>query len=104
MGAGYQLNPANIEQTWLQSGTDALVRMVWKENYKLDEAVRFAATAQVVITAPGFIGDPRDGQPRVNVHNAEFAQAVAASGLFTGPFPVAVGVNEPATVVVFLRR
>ena len=104
MGTGYQLNPANIEQAWLQSGTDALVRMVWKENYELREAVRFAATAQVVITAPGFLGDPRDGQPRVNVRNAEFAQAVAASGLFAGPYPVAVGVNEPATVVVFLRR
>jgi hypothetical protein len=104
MGTGYQLNPANIEQAWLQSGTDALARMVWKENYDLREAVRFAGTAQVVITAPGFVGDPRDGQPRVNIHNAEFAQAVAASGLFAGPYTVEVGVNEPATVVVFLHR
>jgi hypothetical protein len=104
MGAGYQLNPANIEEAWLRDGGDALSRTVWSDDYDLAHAVAFAATAQVVITAPGFMGDPRDGQTRVNVHNAEFANALQRSGLFAGPFGVEVGVNEPASVEVFLRR
>ena len=58
----------------------------------------------VVITAPGFAGDPSDGQPRINAHNVEFARALMASGLFGGPFGVDVGINEPAKVAVFLRR
>lgn len=104
MGAGYQLNPANIEEAWLRDGVDAMSRTVWREDYELARAVEFASTAEVVITAPGFVGDPSDGQPRINAYNAEFARALAASGRFNGPFEIEVGVNEPARVAVFLRR
>ena|GEM_PF-2874650 len=104
MGAGYQLNPANVEEAWLRDGVDALSRLVWREDYTLPNAVAYAASAQVVITAPEFRGDPTDAQPRVNGHNAEFARALTASGLFAGPFDIDVGVNEPARVAVFLRR
>ena len=64
MGAGYELNPANVEEAWLRDGVDALSRNVWREDYELSQAVAYASTAQVVITAPGFAGDPSDGQPR----------------------------------------
>jgi len=104
MGAGYQLNPANVEEAWLRDGVDAMSRNVWREDYDLGHAVQFASSAQVVITAPGFQGDASDGQPRINAHNVEFARALVASGLFSGPFEIEVGVNEPAKVAVFLRR
>ncbi|HEY2325589.1 MAG TPA: glycosyltransferase family 39 protein [Thermoanaerobaculia bacterium] len=104
MGAGYQLNPASIEEAWLRDGGDALSRTIWTDDYDLQRAVAYAATAQVVITAPGYLGDPRDGASRVNVHNAEFAGALMQSSLFDGPYTIDVGVNEKASVEVFLRR
>jgi 4-amino-4-deoxy-L-arabinose transferase-like glycosyltransferase len=104
MGLGYALNPPQVEVAWLRAGSSALPRAVWRDDWDLRRAVAFSATAQVAITAPGFAGDPSDGQPRINAHNVEYAQALIASGLFDGPFPIDVGVNEPARVAVFVRR
>jgi 4-amino-4-deoxy-L-arabinose transferase-like glycosyltransferase len=106
LGVGYALNPPQVEAAWIRNGGDALVRSLWRAGRPFDAgaAVRFARTANVLIIAPGFTGDPKDGQPAENVHNDEVSRAVTASGAFDGPFFVSVGVNQPATVAVFVRR
>lgn len=104
MGAGYQLNPANVECAWLDAGRDASVQVVWRPERGIAGAAAFATQADVAITAPQFSGDPSEKQPETNVHNAEFAKALAASGQFAGPFPIEVGVNERAQLAVFVRR
>lgn len=107
LGVGYAMNPPQVEAAWIRGNSDAPVRTLWgadRESFDMRRTLDRALSADIVITAPGFRGDRSDRQPRDNAFNVAFAQVLASTRLFAGPYTVEVGVNEPATVAVFVRR
>ena len=93
IGEGYQMNPPSLVYAWTRVHRNARVMLV----------ARDARTADVIVTAPGFRGDPRDGQPQLNAQNAALANALAHDPLVVGPMWIDVGVRRPMLVATFFN-
>ena len=108
LGEGYAFNPAQISDSWPELLGMLRVHQLYEwsfgKPFDLQRAIERAATAQIIVTAPGYQGDARDGQPPNNRYNAMFAAALTRDPRFEGPYALDVGVRQPAIVQVFVRR
>ncbi|HEY6137543.1 MAG TPA: hypothetical protein VI670_07240 [Thermoanaerobaculia bacterium] len=108
LGEGYAFNPAQISDRWPELLGMLPIHQLYEwsfgKPFDLQRAIERAAAAQIVVTAPGYQGDARDGQPPNNRYNAAFAAALARDPRFEGPYALDVGVRQPAIVQVFVRR
>ncbi len=99
LGSGHEFNSASIVFPWIARGENPRVATLWRyENGPIDwnQVMRDAAGADLVVTAPGYVGDPFDHQERDNAHNAELVQRL-------GGRPAETLVMPDARVVVFVR-
>jgi hypothetical protein len=108
LGEGHPFNPAQISNCWPELLGMLPIHQLYEwsfgKPFDLQRAVERAAAAQIVVTAPGYRGDARDGQPPNNRYNAAFAAALARDPRFEGPYALDIGVQQPAVVQVFVRR
>jgi hypothetical protein len=108
LGEGYAFNAPQIRYAWQRVERDVPVHTLYRWDldppFVLSRAVEGASHAQIVVTAPGFHGEPSDGQLPSNRYNDLFAATLARDPRFAGPFPLDVGSREPAVVAVFVRR
>jgi hypothetical protein len=58
----------------------------------------------IVITAPGFIGEVKEKEDIDNQYNSEFADRLSHDSNFRPPATLAMGRFEPAQVSVFVKR
>ena len=108
LGEGHPFNPAQISYAWPELLGTLRVHQLYEwsfgKPFDLQRTIERAATAQIVVTAPGYLGDARDGQPPNNRYNAAFAAALARDPRFEEPYALDLGVRRPAIVQVFVRR
>jgi 4-amino-4-deoxy-L-arabinose transferase-like glycosyltransferase len=114
LGMGRPLNPPQIEYPWFADGTVASDASLWRsqpvwlwryEQGQLDwqDVMSKSHQSDIVLTAPGFIGQVSDKQNLDNRYNREFAQRLAADPLFRGPILLKMGRFEPVEVTVFIK-
>ncbi len=108
LGEGYAFNGPQIRYAWQRVYRDVPVRQLHRWDldppFDLHRAIDEAARAKLVVTAPGYRGEPTDGQVPNNVSNAAFADALARDARFAGPFVIDAGVRDHVPVTVFVRR
>jgi hypothetical protein len=107
VGDGYAFNTPQIRYAWFRAQRDtpayALYDATRDRSFDLKRVLDRSAEMQIVVTAPGYAGDPSDGQPANNAHNAEVAAALARDPHFQA-ITVDVGTRRRVNVVAFLRR
>jgi Dolichyl-phosphate-mannose-protein mannosyltransferase len=84
------------DETWLWRYEEGPID--WdKINKSLDES-------DIVLTAPNYIGEPRDRQDLDNQHNREFANMLEKDSRFTGPVRLRMGRFAPTEILVFFKK
>jgi len=115
LGGGREFNPTAIRYPWVAAvapshlHTLAFPHVTWLWRYEdgpVDwQAVMNAATqADIVLTAPGFVGEVENRDDKDNQHNSEVAQRLTVDPHFQGPIRFQVGRFEPIEIAVFLKR
>ncbi|PYU17268.1 MAG: hypothetical protein DMG37_00430 [Acidobacteria bacterium] len=108
------LNPPQIEYPWFVDGTVSSDAGLWRsqpvwlwryEEGRLDwqDLMSKSDQSDIVLTAPGFIGQVSDKQDLDNRYNREFVERLAADPLFRGPIRLKMGRFEPIEVAVFVK-
>lgn len=114
LGMGRPLNPPQIEYPWFVGGTVSSDGQLWRsqpvwlwryEQGPLDwqDVMTKSDQSDIVLTAPGFIGQVSDKQDLDNRYNREFAERLAADPLFRGPILLKMGRFDPVEVTVFVK-
>ena len=114
LGMGRPLNPPQIEYPWFVDGTVSSDAGLWRsqpiwlwryEEGRLDwqDLMSKSDQSDIVLTAPGFIGQVSDKQDLDNRYNREFVERLAADPLFRGPIRLKMGRFEPIEVAVFVK-
>lgn len=115
LGMGRPLNPPQIVYPWFLDGTVSSDNWFWRSQpvwlWRYSEGpidwqkvMSAADESDIVLTAPGFIGQVSDKQDLDNRYNAEFAGRLAADSGFQGPIRLKMGRFEPVEVQVFVRK
>lgn len=107
LGNGAAMNPPQISYPWVRAHEPVNERWLWRyEQGEIDwaEIDKKLASAHLIVTAPGYLGDLEDKEKLDNKHNDEFVRRLTASALFVGPIELAMGWDKPTRVVVFLNR
>jgi 4-amino-4-deoxy-L-arabinose transferase-like glycosyltransferase len=107
LGNGRTFNAPSIAHPWIARGEE-VARVKWLWRYEAgpivwSEILDTAARADLVVTAPLYVGDPLDKQDLDNAHNAEFAERLGNDARFSGPVTLTMGRFEPVEVKVFVR-
>lgn len=106
LGNGITFNPAAIEWPWISRGQAVREEWIWRfEQGPIDwrRVGLQADSADVLVTAPAWPGDPRDQQPLDNEYNREFERRLMATRLFDPPDTLRLGTSH-TLVLVFFRR
>ncbi len=113
LGVGRPLNPPQILYPWFAAGEspsdrDGFAEPLWLWRYEQGPfdwkpVMSGAEQSDIVVTAPGFVGQATDRQNFDNQHNQEFADRLAADPLFRGPIRFKTGRFEPVEVNVFVK-
>jgi 4-amino-4-deoxy-L-arabinose transferase-like glycosyltransferase len=111
LGMGRPLNPPQLLYPWFLAGDspaerDGFSEPLWLWRYEqgpLDwhEVMNSASRSDIVVTAPGFVGQATDRQDLDNQYNREFAERLARDPHFRGPIRLEMGRFEPVDVFVF---
>jgi hypothetical protein len=107
LGNGRAFDIPQIQYFWiLQRQAPPGVTWLWRyEDGPLDwQKVMYAADQNdVVITAPGFVGEAKIKEDLDNQHNAEFADRLSRDPQFRAPIRLEMGRFEPVEVLVFVK-
>ena len=113
LGMGRPLNPPQLLYPWFAAGAspserDGFSEPLWLWRYEQGPinwraVMSLIEGADVVLTAPGFLGQATDRQDFDNHDNREFADRVSRDPRFRGPIRLKMGRFEPLEVDVFLR-
>lgn len=107
LGDGRAFNLPQIEYSWISKGqAPPEVTWLWRyENGVFDWQKTMDAADQndIVITAPGFIGEVKEKEDLDNQYNSEFADRLSRDSNFRHPTMLAMGRFEPVQVLVFVK-
>ncbi len=108
LGNGRTFDLPQIQYAWVSRGlSQPDVIWLWRyEDGAFDWQKIMAAADQndIVITAPGFIGDAKIKEDLDNQYNAEFADRLSRDPDFRTPTRLAMGRFEPVEILVFVKR
>ena len=108
LGHGRGFNAPTITYFWVaQEGKFNDVRWLWRfEDGPLDweKVMSQADQSDIVVTAPGYIGAPRNSEDLDNQHNAEFAARLAQDPHFREPIRFEMGRFQPVEVLVYVNN
>lgn len=115
LGYGRPFGPPQMEYPWVADATSTsrtdlkVPEPVWLWRYEdgaIDWQKVMALTDQsdMVLTAPGYMGEPRFKEDIDNEHNNEFADRLSHDPLFQVPVHLKMGRFAPVDVQVFLKR
>jgi len=115
LGYGRPFGPPQIEYPWVAYATSTsrikleIPEPVWLwhyENGPIDwqKVMGLAEQSDMVLTAPGYIGEARIKEDIDNEHNVEFADRLSHDPLFQTPVHLQMGRFAPVDVLVFVKR
>jgi hypothetical protein len=107
LGNANTFDSDQVEIPWARHGQAVRVDQLWRwdaGDYSADKVAADAARADVVITAPGLVGDELEHESRDNQYNAAFAARLTADPAYGPPAHLTVGGADPIAVDVFFRR
>ncbi len=110
LGMGRPLNPPQILYPWFLAGEspsekDGFAEPLWYDQGPLDwqGVMNSAIHSDIVVTAPGFVGQATDRQDLDNRYNREFAERLARDSHFREPIRIQMGRFEPVGVLAFVN-
>lgn len=114
LGMGRPLNPPQIEYPWFVDGSVSSDAWLWRSQpvwlwryeqgaFDWQKVMSASDQSDIVLTAPGFIGQVSDKQDLDNRYNREFAERLAADPLFREPIHLKMGRFDPVEVAVFVK-
>jgi hypothetical protein len=114
LGAGRAFDPPHIESPWVEDPASADVsasrlpypNWLWRyEDGPLDwrKVMEGADHSDIVVTAPGYVGEVSNKEDLDNQHNVEFADRLSHDPLFQAPVHLTMGRFAPVDVLVFLK-
>ncbi len=108
LGNGRAFNEAQISYPWIVSGAPS-PDVTWLWSYEQgpinwQQVMSLLGDKDIVVTAPGYVGEVADKQDIDNRDNAAFAALLAKDERFRGPVVLKMGRFDPVEVWVFLRR
>jgi len=108
LGNGRAFNGNQIDYSWILKGLpQPNVDWLWRyEDGAFDwpKLMNEADQNDIVITAPGYIGERVIKEDLDNQHNMEFAQHLSSDPLFQPPITLAMGRFEPVEVLAFVKK
>jgi len=114
LGMGRPLNPPQILYPWFLKGASPSDRTgfyepLWLYRYEhgpfdWKQVMSSAELSEIVLTAPGFVGQATDRQNLDNQYNREFADRLAKDPLFQPAIHLQMGRFEPLEVLVFVKN
>ena len=115
LGGGRVFDPPHMQSPWIGAGgsTNTFASQVpyptWLWRYE-DGAIDWqkvmagAEQSDIVVTAPGYIGEVSIKEDQDNQHNAEFADRLSHDPLFQAPVHLTMGRFAPIDVLVFVKN
>ncbi|MFZ3215821.1 MAG: glycosyltransferase family 39 protein [Candidatus Acidiferrales bacterium] len=114
LGGGRAFDPPHMQSPWIGAGasTNTFASQVpyptwlWRyENGPINwqEVMDGAEKSDIVVTAPGYVGEESNKEDLDNQHNTEFADRLSHDPLFQGPIRLTMGRFAPIDVVVFVK-
>jgi len=116
LGMGRPINPPQILYPWFVDGTVSSDNWLWRSQpvwlWRYSEGpldwqkvMNAIGQSDIVLTAPGFIGQVSDKQDLDNRYNRQFGERLAADPRFQGPFRLEMGrFQQPVEVQVFVKK
>jgi hypothetical protein len=107
LGNGRAFNDPQIQFPWVVKGSAPSVTWLWRyEDGPIDwhQVLDQTEKSDLVITAPGYVGDVSNGEDLDNQHNSELAERLSRDSDFMEPIHLHMGRFQPVDVVVFLNR
>jgi hypothetical protein len=106
LGAGRAFDPPHIESPWVEDPASADVsasrlpypNWLWRyEDGPLDwrKVMEGADHSDIVVTAPGYVGEVSNKEDLDNQHNVEFADRLSHDPLFQAPVHLTMGRFAP---------
>jgi 4-amino-4-deoxy-L-arabinose transferase-like glycosyltransferase len=115
LGGGRAFDPPHIQSPWVRAGASAntfasqLPYPTWLWRYE-DGSIDWqkvmvgAEQSDIVVTAPGYIGEVSNMEDLDNQHNAEFDDRLSHDPLFRAPVHLTMGRFAPIDVLVFVKN
>ena len=108
LGNGRAFDAPQIQFFWISKGlAQPEVTWLWRyEDGPLDwqKVMDAADQNDIVITAPGFVGESKIKEDLDNQHNAEFADRLSRDPHFRAPIHLGMGRFEPVEVLAFVNK
>lgn len=108
LGNGREFNWATIIYPWaLHREGIKEVNLLWRyEDGSIDweKLMNAIDDSNIVLTAPGFIGEPADKQDLDNQYNDDFVERLSKDERFLGPFKLKVGRFVTTTIFVYINK
>lgn len=112
LGGGRAFDPPHIQSPWIGgAATNPPMKYpypnwLWRyENGPIDwqKVMDGADQSDIVLTAPGYVGERFNKEDLDNQYNAQFADRLAHDPLFQGPTHLTMGRFAPIDVLVFVK-
>lgn len=107
LGGGRTFDIASVQYPWVLDGIFPEVVWLWRyEGGPIDWQMIMASAdkSDIVITAPGYVGEIANKEDLDNQYNAELAGRLAQDSRFRQPIQIAMGRFTPANLAIFVRR
>jgi 4-amino-4-deoxy-L-arabinose transferase-like glycosyltransferase len=107
LGNGSAFNPPVIIYPWISKNEPVQEKWLWRyEESKIDwnKINTDLKSSDIVVTAPGYIGDLGDKNNLDNQHNTELAQRLQVNPDFLKPIQLEMGESHSVKVLVFVRK
>jgi 4-amino-4-deoxy-L-arabinose transferase-like glycosyltransferase len=115
LGGGRAFDPPHMQSPWVRAGASAITfasqlpdpTWLWRyEDGSIDwqKVMAGAEQSDIVVTAPGYIGEVSNKEDLDNQYNAEFASRLSQDPLFQKPVHLTMGRFAPIDVLVFVKN
>ena len=107
LGNGTSFSSHHIKVPWIMQGQKITAQWLWRYEFgeidwaQIDDRL---LDFDIVLTAPGYKGNPLDKQELDNQHNSEFADRLRQNRRFMPPITLTMGITKPVDILVFVRK
>jgi len=107
LGNGTAFTSQHMQYPWVRLGERVRARWLWRYedgDIKWDQIDEKIKDRDLVLTAPGYKGNPLDNQHLDNQNNSEFARRLRQDPGFLDPIVLFLGRSDPVEILVFVRK
>jgi len=107
LGNGTSFSSHHMKVPWIMRRQKITAKWLWRYEHgeidwaKIDDSL---SNIDIVLTAPGYKGNPLDKQELDNQHNTEFVERLLLDKRFMAPIILTMGIKKPIEILVFVRK